>query len=221
MARFMRCVYYTFFPRGDRRGDRSCKQTCNCNWTCNRTCDSGFAQDHGLNTFNFMRSNVRLSQRLCKLQPITSTTAHQCDTRLAMAFVWSVEESVMACLHDAIVAAIGRAIDRATGCMYVYTVRSSRRSVARSVARPIARSVARPIAATIAPCKHTRDRCGYRSARSVARSVARLIARPIAATIAATIAPCKHAITEPRLGLNPEPRLPRMSRSTAHGIQVI
>ena len=44
--------------------------------------------------FNFVRSSVRLSQRLCKLLPITSTSAHQCDTRLSMASVWSVEESV-------------------------------------------------------------------------------------------------------------------------------
>ena len=42
---------------------------------------------HVLNMFNFVRSNVRLSHRLCKFQPITD----QRNATQAMAFVWTMD----------------------------------------------------------------------------------------------------------------------------------
>jgi len=42
---------------------------------------------HGLNMFNFFPSNVRLSHRLCKFQPITD----QRNATQEMAFVWTMD----------------------------------------------------------------------------------------------------------------------------------
>ena len=87
-AREYRMTCYTVFTRGDRRGERSHRVNKHATATARATVHA--TKSHGLNMFNFVRSNVRLSQRLCKLQPITD----QRNATQAMASEWTMDKTL-------------------------------------------------------------------------------------------------------------------------------